>query len=214
MGRGVRVLFLGDGTKKVQLERVLQSLDPIDRPAPSAEQVPTPAPIAAELLWMAHAKGDIAGRSVADLGSGNGILAIGGKLLGAARVIGLETDPRAVDVARRNADRVGAEVGWRLGDVRSFRESVDTVLMNPPFGAQMPHADRPFLDTAMAVGRIVYTFLNATTEGFVRGRIEGAGGRIDERHEYAFPIPHLFPFHREGTREVPVLLFRVETAKG
>jgi putative methylase len=163
---------------------------------------------------MAHAKGDLAGRSVADLGSGNGILAIGANLLGATRVVGLESDPRAVDVARRNADRVRAEVEWRLGEVGSFREPVDTVLMNPPFGAQKPHADRPFLDTAMAVGHIVYTFLNATTEAFVRRRIEGAGGRVDERHEYAFPIAHLFPFHRKRTREVPVLLYRVETAKG
>jgi putative methylase len=158
--------------------------------------------------------GDIAGRSVVDLGSGNGILAIGGKLLGASRVVGVESDPQAVAVARRNAERARVDVEWRLGHVTSFRERVDTVVMNPPFGAQTRHADRPFLDTAMAVGRVMYTFLNAEAEAFVRRRIEGAGGRIDQRHEYAFPIPHLFPFHRQGVRAVPVLLYRVEAAKG
>jgi putative methylase len=163
---------------------------------------------------MAHAKADIAGRSVADLGSGNGILAIGAKLLGASRAVGVESDPQSVAVARRNAERVRVEVEWRHGHVTSFRDPVETVVMNPPFGAQTRHADRPFLDTAMAVGRVVYTFLNANAEGFVRQRIEDAGGRIDQRHEYVFPIPHLFSFHREGAREVAVLLYRVETAKG
>lgn len=162
---------------------------------------------------MAHAEGDIAGRSLVDLGSGNGILAIGGKLLGASRAVGVESDPRAIGVARQNAERVGVDVEWRLGDVTSFRERVETVVMNPPFGAQTRHADRPFLDTAMTSGHVVYTFLNANAETFVRRRIEGAGGRIDQRHEYAFPIPYLFPFHRQDTREIPVLLYRVEAAK-
>ncbi|TLZ43922.1 MAG: methyltransferase [Methanobacteriota archaeon] len=214
LGRGVSCFRRGDDTKKVQLERALQALDPIVRPIASSEQIPTPAPIAAEMLWMAHAKTDIAGRSVADLGSGNGILAIGAKLLGASRAVGVESDPQAVAVARRNGERARVDVEWRHGHVTSFRDQVDTVVMNPPFGAQTRHADRPFLDTAMAVGRVVYTFLNANAEGFVRQRIEDAGGRIDQRHEYAFPIPHLFSFHRETAREVPVLLYRVEAAKG
>jgi putative methylase len=209
-----RFRFRGDGTKKVQLERVLQSLDPVPSHAAPTEQIPTPAPIAAEVLWMARAKGDIAGRSLADLGSGNGVFAIGGKLLGASRVVGIEADPASVDVARRNGERTGVDVEWRLGDVSSFREPVETVVMNPPFGAQTPYADRPFLDAAMATGHVVYTFLNATAEAFVRRRIETAGGRIDQRHEYAFPIPRLFPFHREGVRVVPVLLYRVQVAKG
>jgi putative methylase len=163
---------------------------------------------------MARAKGDIANRSLADLGSGNGILAIGGKLLEASRVVGIEADPASVDIARRNAERTGVDVEWRLGEVSSFREPVETVVTNPPFGAQTRHADRPFLDTALAAGHVVYTFLNAKAEAFVRRRIESAGGRIDQRHEYAFPISRVFPFHREGVRTVPVLLYRVEVAKG
>lgn len=192
---------------------MLQSLEPIDRPAATLEQIPTPAPIAAEVLWMAHAKGDIANRSVVDLGSGNGILAIAGKLLGGSRVLGVESDSRSLEVARRNANRAGVGVEWRLADVRGFREPFDTVVMNPPFGAQTRHADRPFLDAAVASGHIVYTFLNPRAEDFVRRRIKNAGGRIEERLEYAFPIPHLFRFHRDPRREISVLLYRIEFGK-
>ena len=163
---------------------------------------------------MAQGHQDIAGCSVADLGCGNGILAIGAKLLGASRAVGVESDPEAVNVARRNAKRARTAVEWRLTDVSGFREPFDTVVMNPPFGAQSRHADRPFLDAAMATGGVVYTFLNAKAEDFVRHRLEAAGGRIMERMEYAFSIPHLFPFHREDARNFEVLLFRVEVAKG
>ena len=86
--------------------------------------------------------------------------------------------------------------------------------MNPPFGAQTQHADRPFVDASTAIGRIIYTFLNLASEDFVRRRFESSGARITDRLEYHFPIAHLFPFHRDAMRAQPVLLFRVEVAKG
>ena len=47
------------------------------------------------------------GRLVLDLGSGSGILAIAAVKLGAARAIGIETDPEANEVGIRNAERNG-----------------------------------------------------------------------------------------------------------
>ena len=47
------------------------------------------------------------GQVVLDLGSGSGILAIAAVKLGAARAIGIETDPEANQVSIRNADRNG-----------------------------------------------------------------------------------------------------------
>jgi len=199
--------------KKVQLERTLQSLDPIAHPIPAAEQYPTPAGIAAELVYFAAGRGDIAGRSVADLGCGNGILAIAAKLLGADRVLGIDSDPKALAVARRNSARAGVEVEWLRRIVDGFHEPFDTVVMNPPFGAQTRQADRPFLDAAIASGRVIYTFLNPPSEEFVRRRIGASGGSITDRLEYAFPIARLLPFHRDEVRTIAVLLFRCEVAK-
>ena len=196
------------------MERALESLERIPRPAAASEQYATPAPIAAEVLYLAHGRGDLSGRTVVDLGCGNGILAIGAKLLGALRVVGVDSDSAAIAVARRNGRRVQADVEWQLADVRAVHGEFDTVVMNPPFGAQSRHADRPFLDTALAVGSVVYTFLNRTAEDFVRRRVESSGGRITDRLEYAFPIPRLFAFHREASRKLPVVLYRVEVAKG
>lgn len=198
----------------MQLERILQSLEPVKIPSPSAEQYPTPAAIAAEVIQFALGRSDIAGRSVVDLGCGNGVLAIAAKLSGAARVLGVDADPESVEVSRRNAERSEVEVEWEVADVSSVHERFDTVLMNPPFGAQTRHADRPFIDAAMQLGKVVYMFLNAPSEPFVERRIETTGSRITDRLEYRFPIPHLFSFHRQDVRTHEVLLYRVEVAKG
>src|SRR5207245_8950303 len=111
--------------------------------------------------YLAHAKGDIQGRSVVDLGCGNGVLAIAAKLLGARPVAGVDSDPLAVEVARRNAERAQVDVAWRLADVQAIHEAFDAVRRYPRFGSQRRHADRPFLDAALASGHIVYTFLKA-----------------------------------------------------
>jgi len=200
--------------KKVQLERVLESLDPLPHPAPSAEQYPTPPGVAAEVAYIAHAKGDVAGRSAVDLGCGNGVLAIAANLLGAYRVVGVDSDPAALGVARRNAERARVDIEWRLADVRAVHEPFETVFMNPPFGSQRRHADRPFLDAALASGRVVYTFLNAKSESFVRRHVESNGGSLTDGSLYAFPIRHTCPFHRAELRHVDVVLYRGKTAKG
>src|SRR5438046_8236751 len=128
--------------KKVQLERTLQSLDPIAHPIPAAEQYPTPAGIAAELVYFAAGRGDIVGRSVADLGCGNGILAIAAKLLGADRVLGIDSDPKALAVARRNSTRARVDVEGLRRTVDRFHEAFDAVVISLPGASQPRHAPR------------------------------------------------------------------------
>ena len=200
--------------KKAELERILQSLRPVIASDPKTEPYATPAGIAAEVVVFALGRGDIADRFVLDLGCGNGIFAIAAKLLGAATVVGVDSDPRAIETARANGLAAQVDVQWRTASVEAVHDSVDTVLMNPPFGAQSPHADRPFLDVALTRAQVVYTLLNAKAEPFVRSFVEARGGAVRDRAEYAFPIPYTFRFHREAVRRVGVVLYRIEANKG
>src|SRR5207247_9329979 len=108
----------------------------------------------------------------------------------------------------------GGEMEWAVDDVRTVHEASDTVLMHPPVGAQTRHADRPFIDAAMDLGKVVYMFLNAPSEPFVERRIETTGSRITDRLEYRFPIPHLFSFHQQEVRTKEVLHYSVDRAMG
>lgn len=60
------------------------------------------------LNWLDQA--DLKGKYVIDYGCGSGILAIAAALLGAERVIGVDTDPQALEATRENARRNGVEI--------------------------------------------------------------------------------------------------------
>jgi putative methylase len=194
--------------KKKDLEIVLQGLAPHPSPSPRLEQYATPAGIAAEVLFLAAQLGDIQGRKVVDLGCGTGVLGIGAALIGAREVVGIDVDEAALGVARANASRLGVDLGLLTMEVGEFPEACDTVLMNPPFGAQQPHADLPFLDAAFRIARVLYSFHNAPSEAFVLGWIQDRGGRVTHRLPYAFPILRQFAFHSEDSRVFPVVLLR------
>lgn len=53
---------------------------------------------------------ELRGRSVLDVGTGSGILAIAAARLGARRVVGVDTDPLAVAAARANAEVNGVRI--------------------------------------------------------------------------------------------------------
>jgi len=176
------------------------------------EQVATPPEAAAELLETALARGDIAGRTVADLGCGTGRLAIGAALLGARSVTGVEIDPRALAVAERSAYAAGVEVAWVSSDVRVWRGSADTILMNPPFGAQTKGADRPFLDLAFAsAGRAVYAFELAASRSFIARRAVERRAYVEATREVPWELPRLFPHHRRARVPIAVDLWVIRT---
>jgi SAM-dependent methyltransferase len=59
------------------------------------------------------------GDTVIDVGCGSGVLSLVAARLGAGRVIGVDLSPEAVEVARRNAERLGLSdrVEFRVGDL-------------------------------------------------------------------------------------------------
>jgi ribosomal protein L11 methyltransferase len=76
--------------------------------------------------------GRIANRHVLDVGCGSGILSIAAARLGAEMVVGLDTDPIAVEATIANArrNRVSRRVRARLGTLPSGAGPFDVVLAN------------------------------------------------------------------------------------
>jgi putative methylase len=199
--------------KKKDLEMALQKVKPFQDPKADLEQYVTPAIIAADMLFSAYIQGDIAAKKVLDLGCGTGMLAIGASLLGAKEVVGVDVDNLALQVAGQNVRQLGAEVRLLQMKVQEFQEKADTVIMNPPFGAQRRHADRPFLEKAMESAPIIYSLHLAETQEFVESLIRSNNATGEVQKRYKFEIPHTFAFHKKAKKDVEVILFRVQTSQ-
>ncbi len=191
--------------KRSELVKRLTALPTFRSPRAELEQVATPPEAAADLLEAAVARDDLVGRSVLDLGAGTGILGIGAALLGAAQVVAIESDPRALEAAREAADALDLPITWLERDVTAVETAADTVLMNPPFGAQRRHADRPFWDQAFRLARRrIYAFALRDARTFIARRAVARGARIEETAPVPWRLPRSFPHHRKRSVELAV----------
>jgi len=90
-------------------------------------------------------------RTVIDVGTGSGCLAVVLAVeFASAGVVGVDSSPAALDVARRNADRhnVSERVSFVHGDLlRNLHRSADLIVSNPPY---VPDADAATLQPEVA----------------------------------------------------------------
>ena len=196
----------------------LESMERLDKYDVLLEQYPTPAPIAASVLYAAQMEhNDIIDKTVCDLGCGNGIFAIGSALLGATRAIGVDVQSKALKASQMNSRSLGTEdsVDWVLGDVSSLqlRCLVDTVVSNPPFGVKMRGADLRFLKKAISIADVTYSMHLAGDKNrvFLKNEIEKLGARVAQLETFQFPIGRLFEHHKKQKHIVEVDLYRICT---
>src|SRR3989338_3211070 len=124
---------------KKDLEIFLSHIQGFFQPKVKLEQYPTPADIAADLLWDAYQKGHVQGKVIADLGCGTGIFGIGALFLGAKKVYFVDMDKEALALAKENLMKLrpkippGSLSSFSCTSVEHFSHKVDVVFQNPPF---------------------------------------------------------------------------------
>ncbi len=200
-------------SRKRRLEIALQKLRAQTTRSAELEQYSTPAAIGADIVWEAFNAGDILGKNVIDLGCGNGVFAIGAKLMGAAETVGIDVDPGAIEVAAGNARSLSLDIDFKVSDVREISGRFDTVLQNPPFGAQTKHADRAFIEKAIELAPRAYSLHNAGTEGFIEDLARSLGSACVPVKSYKLEIPYAFEFHRKSVETIPVVLLRFDRSR-
>lgn len=204
--------------KKSRLAIVLSGLEAFRKPKAELEQYPFDSHSASELLWNAFQLGDIENKIIGDFGCGTGILGIGALLLGAKFCYFIDKSEAAVMAAKRNLRKVGEESGERLkekaiflvGDIGNFSKKVDTVLQNPPFGAQTEHADRIFLEKAMESSKIVYSVHKTSTLDFVRKFAKKLGGDATHIFRLEMQLKQTMPWHKKKVQRIDVSAVRIE----
>lgn len=202
-----------------KLEMLLENISDFERPDPSLEQYKTPASIAGRLIHTAYMFGDIEGKVVYDLGCGTGILSAACCLLGASEVVGFDIDISALTRAHKSMSELCPEcvfsfVHCDMSEISQLVASgmlkkANTVVMNPPFGAQKKGSDRPFLKSALSAGDVVYSIHNKGSFDFIEKFISPSV--ITDCFECDFPILKTFDFHTKDRIKIPVEIYRIET---
>ncbi|WP_456375211.1 METTL5 family protein [Methanocaldococcus sp.] len=206
--------------KKKHLEMILDSLKRHPNPKVDLEQYTIDGKLASDILFFAM--NDFYNNVVIDLGCGTGRLAIGSKILGAKRVIGVDIDKESIKIAEENAKNLNVDVDFYCMDIRDLNKKFlknvlnddynlkKVVIQNPPFGAQKKYADRIFLDKALEIGDVIYTIHNYPTKDFVMNYVKDKGGEITHIYEAYFRIPAIYEFHKKKVVNIPVVVFRIE----
>jgi len=117
-----------------------------------------------------------------DIGTGTGILAIAAHKLGYRRVIGVDTDPLAVDAARQNAvlnNVIGVEI--QEGSIANLDEASDVIVANLITDALVRIA--PLLASRLKPGGIaILSGMLSGQEDEVIAAIQQAGMTLVERY--------------------------------
>jgi putative methylase len=197
--------------KKKELEIILQKVPSFINPIPDLEQYLTPANIAADIIFLAHQFGDIENKIVIDLGCGTGIFSFGAYITGAKKVIGIDIDKYCIGIAKDYAKRNNYEISFLVNDVKNVEENCDTILMNPPFGAQKSNLniDRIFINKGFEISSVFYSLHLTKTLSFIEKLIEKKGGDITFLKKYDFPIRWSFDFHKKKVVNYDISLLRI-----
>tara|TARA_B100000586_G_scaffold154210_1_gene112157 strand:+ start:357 stop:953 length:597 start_codon:yes stop_codon:yes gene_type:complete len=191
--------------------KILANSPDFKEPDPDLEQYATPVDIALEIVKKANSGGHLAGK-VADLGCGTGRLAIGVAILG-ADVTGFEIDRKALNIAIQYSKENNLDIRWVCGAVENIDEEFDTVIMNPPFGAQRPGADRIFLEKALEISENIWTIHMSETRSFIEKFIDNHSGKIENCYEFDFTIPRSMPFHTRDTAKQKAILYHIASLR-
>jgi putative methylase len=194
----------------------LSRLKVFEKPKIMLEQYTTESDIASEILWDAVMKGEIQGKTIADLGAGTGILGLGCMLLSAKKVYFVDIDKDALNLAEENYQKLaekydlsGASAEFIASDIRDFNEETDLVIENPPFGIKNAHADKAFLEKAFKIAPLIYSLHKTETKEFVEKISKDNGFRILEIKNYSFPLKNTMSYHIKKIQRIDVSCFKI-----
>ncbi|KAM8933928.1 rRNA N(6)-adenosine-methyltransferase METTL5 [Pelodytes ibericus] len=203
--------------KLKELEGYLQKVDVFENPKVRLEQYPTRPHIAACMLFTIHNTfDDIEDKVVADLGCGCGVLSIGAAMLGAGLCLGFDIDKDALEIFKTNTEEFElTNIDFIQCDVcslpsTSLVKSVDTVIMNPPFGTKNNKGmDMTFLKTALQMARTsVYSLHKTSTRKHVQKKAADWNVKMEVVAELRYDLPASYKFHKKKSVDIEVDFIR------
>jgi len=193
---------------KKELEIFVESLPTFRRPKLRLEQYPTDAAVVAAAVWDAHTRGVL--DTALDLGCGTGRFAIAAAAMGARRVLCVDVDPEALEIAKEAADAHGLHaVDFLAADVPTLALAgrFTAAFMNPPFGIWSRRGiDIAFLAAALRHAEVVYTIHKLPTLQYVEKTVKKWGYRLEVLATTVLNIKPTYRHHRKRVHKVEIFL--------
>ncbi|OIR15718.1 MAG: hypothetical protein BEU04_02020 [Marine Group III euryarchaeote CG-Bathy1] len=189
------------------LSKLIQGVPDFVEAKPELEQYTTPVDIATFMLLNAFAEGDLK-REVVDFGCGTGRLGIGAAFLG-AEVIAIDIDIEAIEVGKKYSEEKEIAIKWMEMPIQNWSQKIDTIIMNPPFGAQRPGADREFIKKALEMAEKVWTIHLADSGKFIDKFVEDNGGKIISSWKMDMELKRTMRYHTKESKKVKAILYHL-----
>ena len=199
--------------RKKDLEFFIGQIKEFNKPKVFLEQYVSPQHLVSRLLWIAYMTyDDILNKSVVDLGAGTGRLGLTAAYMGAREVYLIDIDVDAIRQAWNNAKRLGLDdvVNPICSDVlyKPFRNKMDVVLQNPPFGVHRRGMDLSFVTYALNYADIVYSVHKKEGISFIVSKLKSICRGVELLFEEVIVIPRIYEFHWKDRHKVNVVAIR------
>ncbi|WP_457557339.1 METTL5 family protein [Candidatus Harpocratesius sp.] len=215
--------------KKSELINIIQSLETFESPKLQYEQYFTDAVATADIFFhIAFEQNDLQDKIVLDLGCGGGNLTIAAALLGARKVIGIDIDPEALEICRRNIYSLQLEQKITLiqGDIKTMdlqsvifnhlKQPIEQlrpiiVVSNPPFGVKKRGSDLAFIKKSITVADIIYSLhlSHPKNQEFLSKKILQLGGTVDRIFPLKLVLKRSYSFHKKKRKFIQADLYRI-----
>ncbi|GIQ81112.1 hypothetical protein KIPB_002020 [Kipferlia bialata] len=201
-----------------EIEEVLrQGVPSWSEPDVELEQYATPPDIASRIAFVAeNTYGDITNKAVADLGCGPGMLSAAVSVFSPAALVSLDISEDSLDAYTRTREALELTSTLVHCDVAKHcplrGNSVDTVVMNPPFGTRLAGVDVAFLaQGCLAATTSVYSLhKSSTVDHLVDKAAKTWSVIVSPVFRYKFPLPATYDFHKANTKDIEVTLIRCD----
>ncbi|MBL6732595.1 MAG: methyltransferase [Candidatus Poseidoniaceae archaeon] len=156
------------------------------------------------------------GKTVVDIGAGNGVLGLGCAMIGASNVVLVEGDQAVVTVANENSLKVMNKHNCSIETVQCMvgKEAapeyleVDIVVMNPPWGFQSPRADRPLLEYGFSLQPKSMYVLHSQQAGHLKAIAKTHGYDWEVVFESNFRLPPKYSHQSRKMGETQIKCWR------
>lgn len=189
--------------KKIDFYREIAKLDKGRKNNLKLEQYPTDIDTAYQLMYFIDYNVGIAGKTVADLGCGNGILGISAALLGAGKVDLYDIDEKVVYTAEQNIEKLHINNTKLIQmDLFDINEKYNIVVSNPPFGFQSNFNLNAFIKKVKSLSENVFFIYKDNQE--IKKIADKNGFSIYKIED--IKLEKTLPFHKKSYYSLPIVI--------